>query len=368
MVIEDLVALGVLDGGEVAERRSSGQSVEQIIDWVDATTGAPADLATAAKARAWEARSKTPVNSGNDDFDALIQDNETAWSENGVAPQDRFDALAWTGPPFEPSGGRSPWTQAVGVLLLVMAVLLWLVVGIFAWTRPYRVLLLRPFQSRAVSRSLKRFINKNVAFNGHTFTLADKFVKESRLGFLNTFIPRGPEDAILIPLFFIPGVRQLKRWINVTGSRSYRFLQKRLRRRFTLNMFWVNSYTKILKVKSSDTWWKACIDLLMFSSHLIVVDLSWVKPGTEWELEKINTRDLEDKTVFVVAEENVEYARDVVAKFWPADEPPPELHIYRKSGKLLDHEAFERDVARTIAESHLWQEPAAALAADVRAT
>jgi hypothetical protein len=53
---------------------------------------------------------------------------------------------------------------------------------------------------------------------------------------------------------------------------------------------------------------------------------------------------------------------------WPADEPPPELHTYRKSGKLLDHEAFERDVARAIAESHLWQEPAAALAADVRAT
>lgn len=34
---------------------------------------------------------------------------------------------------------------------------------------------------------------------------------------------------------------------------------------------------KTLKVKSSDTWWKQTIDLLMYSSHLIVVDLSWVK-------------------------------------------------------------------------------------------
>ena len=251
--------------------------------------------------------------------------------------------------------------------LLVMAILLWVVVGIFAWTRPCRVLLLRPFQSKALSKSLKRFVNKNVAFNGHTFTLADRFVKESRLAFLTTFIPRGPEDAILIPLFFIPGIRQFKRWINVTGSRSYRFLQKRLRRRFTLNMFWLSSYTKVLKVKSSDTWWKACIDLLMFSSHVIVVDLSWVKPGTEWELEKINMRDLEDKTVFVVAEQNIEYARDVVARFWPADEPPPELHVYRKSGKLLDRDAYERDVARTIAESHLWQESVAEPAAGVPA-
>lgn len=57
----------------------------------------------------------------------------------------------------------------------------------------------------------------------------------------------------------------------------------------------------------------------------------------------------------------------MVAKFWPADEPPPELHVYRKSGKLLDREAYERDVARSIAESHLWQEPVAVPAAGVQA-
>jgi hypothetical protein len=85
MLVEDLVALEWLDGAEVAQRRSSGQSTEQIIGWIDATTGVPADVITAEKAQTWEARSSAPVGSGNDDFDALIQALDTAWAEDGVA-------------------------------------------------------------------------------------------------------------------------------------------------------------------------------------------------------------------------------------------------------------------------------------------
>jgi hypothetical protein len=85
MLVEDLDAHEWLDGAEVAQRRSSGQSTEQIIGWIDATTGVPADVITAEKAQTWEARSSAPVGSGNDDFDALIQALDTAWAEDGVA-------------------------------------------------------------------------------------------------------------------------------------------------------------------------------------------------------------------------------------------------------------------------------------------
>jgi hypothetical protein len=250
--------------------------------------------------------------------------------------------------------GGSDDAGGIGFVLIGVGVALWYLGGIFSWLRSYRILLLRPFQSRKVSRSLKRFVRKNVSFNGHTFTLADKYVKESRFAYVISWIPRGLEDIVFIPLFFIPAIRQLRRWVNVRGPRSYRFLKKRLARRFTLNMFWLKSINKILKVRTADTWWKQCVDLLMYSCHLIVVDLSWVKQGTEWELAKIDRRDLERKTVFIAKEDAAEYAREVIAKFWPGTEAPPPLYVYLNSGKLLERESYARDVARIISESHLW--------------
>jgi hypothetical protein len=269
-------------------------------------------------------------------------------ADNAVA-FDHFEEFA----AFDPEGPRTP-TGYIGFALILVGPALWYLGGIFSWLRSYRILLLRPFQSKKVSRSLKRFVRKNVSFNGHTFTLADKYVKESRFAYVISWIPRGLEDIVFIPLFFIPAIRQLRRWVNVRGPRSYRFLKKRLARRFTLNMFWLKSINKVLKVRTADTWWKQCVDLLMYSCHLIVVDLSWVKQGTEWELAKIDRRDLERKTVFIAKEDAAEYAREVIAKFWPGTEAPPPLYVYCNSGKLLERESYARDVARIISESHLW--------------
>jgi len=83
-----------------------------------------------------------------------------------------------------------------------------------------------------------------------------------------------------------------------------------------------------------------------------------VKQGTEHELERIKTRNLELKTLFVVAEGKAEYAREVISRFWPEGKQPPPLYMYRASGELLDRETYHRDVARIISESHLWQLPA----------
>ncbi len=274
-------------------------------------------------------------------------------SEGGAA--DEFDYFAQSAT-FEPHGSRAATPEMIGLGLLVVGLLVWLFGGIFSWLRPYRMLLLRPFQSKEVSRPLKRFIKKNVSFYGHITTLADKYIKESKLEFIVFWIPRSIPEIFLIILYMFPPIRQFKRYIKVGSASSYQFLRKRLARRFTMNMFWQNSFSgdKLLKVKCSDTWWKQCVDLLMYSSHLIVVDLSWVKVGTEWELDKINSRDLEQKTVFVVGEDAADYAREVVEKFWPAEEAPPVLHVYKRSGKLLDDDAFGKDVARIISGSHLW--------------
>ena len=209
--------------------------------------------------------------------------------------------------------------QLVGGIALSSLPVLW-ATAVLSWTRPSRIVLLRPFQSRQVSRGLKRFARKNLAFVGHTFALSDCHVKESFLSLVNWWIPRSLLDLVLIPLFFIPAFRQLLRWVHVRNARSYGFLVTRLSRRRTLNMFWLHSWNKMLRVKCADTWWRQTVDLLMYASQLIVVDVSLVKSGSEWELEKINTRDLEGKAVFIVSEHKVDYAREVIARFWPGDE------------------------------------------------
>jgi hypothetical protein len=258
---------------------------------------------------------------------------------------------------FEPEGPKVPTSESLGVALLIGGPTLWFFGGIFSWIRPYRILLLRPFQSKKISGPLKRFMKKNVSFYGHTITLSDKYLKESRLEYITFWVPRSVPDIFVLILFILPPIRQFKRWIRVGSASSYQFLQNRMARRFTMNMFWQNAFNgnKLLKVKCSDTWWKQCVDLLMYSSQLIIVDLSWVKVGTKWELDKIDRRDLERKTLFVVGEDAAGYAHEIIAKFWPHDEASPPLYVYRNSGMLLDREAFHRDVARIISESHLWE-------------
>ncbi len=74
--------------------------------------------------------------------------------------------------------------------LFIAGFLTWYIGGVFSWLNPSRVLLLRPFQSKKLSIPLSRFVKKNLAFRGHITTLADKYMKESRLAFILMMIPR----------------------------------------------------------------------------------------------------------------------------------------------------------------------------------
>ena len=65
-------------------------------------------------------------------------------------------------------------SQGVLGFAMIVGVLAWFFGGMYSWTRPVRMLLLRPFQSRKVSGGLKRFVRKNMAFHGHTFLLSDR--------------------------------------------------------------------------------------------------------------------------------------------------------------------------------------------------
>lgn len=356
----------------VADWSANGISDGEIIDQVNALPDAPPDFLAEAKTVALSAQvdalselieaesgpgGDTAVADQFRELDTLLAVELERLAERGHETADAlFDELH-AGPSLAELGERRNPYESAWIALVLAGAFTWIVVIPVSWRRPYRVLLLRPFQAKKVSRSLRRFVRREVAFSGHVFTLADKYVKESRLLHYLNWIPRNPVELLMLPLYFLPPVRHLQRWLLVNDAGDYRFLRKRMARRKTLNMFWQNSFNKLLTVKASDTWWRQCVDLMMYSCHTIVVDLSWVKSGTEWELEKIDRRDLEQKTVLVVAEDAQAYAREVIARYWPSEEPPPPLHVYDTRGRLLDRQQWAKDFARTVSQSHLWSGP-----------
>jgi hypothetical protein len=245
----------------------------------------------------------------------------------------------------------------IGYVFIVGAPLVWLETGRVLWRSPRRILLLRPFQAKKLARPLRRFAKRNLSFTGLTFTLSDRYVKESRLEHILNMIPLSLSELVLLPLSFIPYFRQMKRYLYVKSGRSWNFLKRRLKQRTTLIHFWRASRQKPLSTRCSDTWWKSVVDLLMYSCEIIVVDLSWVKSGTEWELDKIDARDLEGKTVFVVSEPKHEHALEVVRHFWPGPEAPPPLFVFDNKGRVSDAEGLQKELARIVSDSHLWEEP-----------
>ena len=73
------------------------------------------------------------------------------------------------------------------------------------------------------------------------------------------------------------------------SARDFRNLARRLRERTGLNFEMIWTSKEIVLVRTSDLWWKRVISLLITSADVIVIDLSNVTQGTEWELARLNS-------------------------------------------------------------------------------
>jgi hypothetical protein len=216
------------------------------------------------------------------------------------------------------------------------------------WTWPARILLLRPFGTATVSKGLKRFVRRNVAFTGHVFTLADQHMKESGWRHVLESIPKSWEEVVVFVACLVRLMDTPRRKLFIKRAYHFRVLRRRLARRYLLNTMWATSFDGIRKIRTSDRWWQRCIDLLTVNVEVILVDLSVVKSGTRWELRKISKERLERKAIFVVQQDRLEAARGILAEHWPADHLP-EIFAYDGSGIPLAKGAFEQRMAETLA-------------------
>lgn len=237
---------------------------------------------------------------------------------------------------------NSPWA---GILVLA-ALIIFGPIKIAIWRWPARILLLRPFNTKDVSRSLKRFIRHNVIFSGHVFTLADRHLKESLFLYIISFVPTSPEGVLMLLLY--PWVKRTRRRIYVKKASDFRALEKRLGSRRLLNTFWTNSWwDKIRKVRTVDSWWQRSIDLLAVNCDVILVDLTLVKAGTRWELTQLRDQKLEEKAIFIVQKEKLEHGNAVLAEYWPGASLPA-LYSYDEKGRLESSGDFNNHFAKAV--------------------
>ena len=212
--------------------------------------------------------------------------------------------------------------------------------------KPNRILLLRGFGNRRISLRIRRFLGKNLKLYGHVFTLSDKYWKDSLVYRLMEWAPTTLGGVIA--LIFYPVFKRYKKPMYIRKVRDFNLLKGRLQNRLLLNQFWLLSFIdKTNKIKSTDTWWRLCVDLLMAACQVILIDLSLVKEGTKWELGRIHGTRLEEKCIMMVNDAKYDQAIKVLSEFWQKDRRP-KVYCYNDRGLIDDPDSFNSCLGRII--------------------
>ena len=229
--------------------------------------------------------------------------------------------------------------------LLVVALFGWYAL----WRSPDRILLLRPFGRKKLSKAVRRFSKRNLAVRGFTVSLADRYLRESIFLWIVSSIPTDPGELLIY--FYRPLYRRVRRFLIIRKPRDLRELNDRIGGRFSRGRFCASTLglsDGIQKVRTLDPVWRSAVDLLMSNSQVIVMDLSEAKEGSRWELQRIRERGLEWKTLLIAEQNSVEQAKDEIGRSWGSGWV---VHLYRSNdGTLLDAVAFGNEYARLVSD------------------
>jgi len=234
----------------------------------------------------------------------------------------------------------------LGSALAYPSVLLFAACGL-AWggatalrRRPARILLLRRFNDARIAKGLGRFLSGELRPFGHVMSLSDKHLRRSRFGWVRLAILAPTNPLAALSLFLTIPVRMIDRSrfgpAFVASAWDYRNLARRLRDRVGLNLQVAGTQKEAFLIRTSDTWWKMVVALLFDSCDAVVVDLSDVSAGTEWELERIRALEFAPATLLVTRADRAAYAADICRAC--GIEAP--LFAYDALGEVEDRAAF----------------------------
>jgi len=250
---------------------------------------------------------------------------------------------------LETKSGKTAEFIETTLLESVMLPYMILVVTLFFVThiirkQPVRILLLRKFNDPKLKRSMQSIIYQLFKF-GHVISLSDKFIKRSKHGWLRyvvlvVFAPVYVAFRVLIlPITFM--IRVFNKSSGgkslVRTSRDFRNLIRRLTHRKRMNFESEFAVRSAILIKTSDEWWKQVIKLLVSTCDIIVIDMSSVTQGTEWEILHLQETDLFEKAVFITREDRIEEATAVMAEY----NVPNSLITYDEFGDFSEPTVFK---------------------------
>jgi hypothetical protein len=94
-----------------------------------------------------------------------------------------------------------------------------------------------------------------------------------------------------------------------------------------------------MNIRCSDAWWKHCVLTLMHSFDIVVVDLSLIKAGTDWEIRQLCKEDLLYKTIFIASDIHKDGLADTMRRYFGISAFPPK-YLYDKRGRIANSSGF----------------------------
>jgi hypothetical protein len=244
--------------------------------------------------------------------------------------------------------------ETLGRVMLLSALgagALW-VLGRMFRSRPARILLLRKFNNAEVDYRLRRFAKRYLSPLGHVYTLADKHFRRPVFDIWPLLLHVSPTVwapvLVLMPWDLVRGKlngSSAGGRIRIWSARQFRQFAERITERVASNAQVMASRRQAITVRTSDGWWQEVVKLLMRSADVIVVDLSDVASGTEWELDRLSELGLLQRTIFVARKDAVgswEVLRERFGLWQRRGGYDPVVWKGLKSSSAEAHRAFER--------------------------
>jgi hypothetical protein len=239
------------------------------------------------------------------------------------------------------------------VVASAVSLLTWIFLTAFR-RHPARLLVLRRFNDKKLSRSTENLIVKQLRKFGHAVSLSDKFLRHTQRSDVLRFLGQSWLNPIV--LAWIP-IRLILRLFNrskygpiyVGDSRDYRNLAQRLRGRYTFNFEMACGTRESILIRSTDSWWKPVVAMAMASADVVIADLSDVADGTTWELERIDELNFYDKVVFIALRERLHNAKEALARYPKAF--GSHIFAFDADGSVENDTAFIDSIVEAIART-----------------
>lgn len=217
----------------------------------------------------------------------------------------------------------------VGILALATFVpFISLIAGILGRKRAARVLLLRPFGQPQMTAALKKVVRKHLGRLGHTYTLSDRNYRPNYvLDALNRLF-----DWLMYAVG--PLLRPSLRIARVKNERAFFVLNDFLLRTARPSWLGLLCGDQAFNIRTTDAWWKRCIDVLIWSSDIIVMDVSRVSAGSAWEVEQLAKRGLLARCIFIAQADHHDAALSRLEQILGFTSARPDIYVFDEQGNF----------------------------------